>query len=297
MRSLFLCFYKTVPRSYFGSDYTDYIDFKLQKVKNLDYCNSINLWHYCFLDQKRSSEFRLILKLFFMADYKPSVGIKSWAEEDRPREKLLDKGRHMLTEAELIAILIGSGSKDETAVELSKRILLSVDNNLNNLGKLTVQELNQFKGIGDAKAISIIAALELGRRRKETETVKREKIITSKDAFEIMKPLMMDLPHEEFWLIMLNRANLVIKKELISRGGVSGTVVDTKIIFKTAIGNHASSIIICHNHPSGNLKPSDADLKITKNIKEAGKIMEIPLLDHLIITDNGFYSFADEGLF
>ncbi|MDO9186062.1 MAG: DNA repair protein RadC [Bacteroidia bacterium] len=232
-----------------------------------------------------------------MADYKPSVGIKSWAEEDRPREKLLDKGRHMLTEAELIAILIGSGSKDETAVELSKRILLSVDNNLNNLGKLTVQELNQFKGIGDAKAISIIAALELGRRRKETETVKREKIITSKDAFEIMKPSMMDLPHEEFWLIMLNRANLVIKKELISRGGVSGTVVDTKIIFKTAIGNHASSIIICHNHPSGNLKPSDADIKITKNIKEAGKIMEIPLLDHLIITDNGFYSFADEGLF
>lgn len=228
---------------------------------------------------------------------KQSLGIKSWAEEDRPREKLLDKGRHMLTEAELIAILIGSGSRDETAVELSKRILVSVDNNLNNLGKLTVQELNRFKGIGDAKAISIIAALELGRRRKETETVKREKIVTSKDAFEIMKPSMMDLPHEEFWLIMLNRANLVIKKELISRGGVAGTVVDTKIIFKTAIGNHASSIIICHNHPSGNLKPSEADIKITKNIKEAGKIMEIPLLDHLIITDNGFYSFADEGLF
>jgi DNA repair protein RadC len=232
-----------------------------------------------------------------MEDYKQSFGIKSWAEEDRPREKLLDKGRHVLTEAELIAILIGSGSKDETAVELSKRILSSVGNNLNELGKLTVQELNMFKGIGDAKAISIIAALELGRRRKETETVKREKIVTSKDVFEFMKPSMMDLPHEEFWLLLLNRANSIIKKELISRGGISGTVVDTKIIFKTAVVNYASSIIICHNHPSGNLKPSDADLKITKNIKEAGKIMEIPLLDHLIITENGFYSFADEGIF
>ena len=232
-----------------------------------------------------------------MEDYKQVSGIKSWAEEDRPREKLLDKGRHILTEAELIAILIGSGSKDETAVELSKRILSSVGNNLNELGKLTVQELNKFKGIGDAKAISIVAALELGRRRKETETTKREKIITSKDVFEIMKPSMMDLPHEEFWLLMLNRANSVIKRELISRGGVAGTVVDTKIIFKTAVMNYANSIIICHNHPSGNLKPSEADFKITKNIKEAGKIMEIPLLDHLIITENGFYSFADEGIF
>lgn len=231
-----------------------------------------------------------------MEEYKQPFGIKSWAEEDRPREKLLDKGRHVLTEAELIAILIGSGSKDETAVELSKRILISVGNNLNELGKLTVQELNKFKGIGDAKAISIIAALELGRRRKDTEAVKREKIITSKDAFEIMKASLLDLPHEEFWLLILNRANIMIKKELISRGGVSGTIVDTKIIFKSAIINFASSIIICHNHPSGNLKPSEADLKITKNIKEAGKIMEIPLLDHLIIADNGFYSFADEGV-
>src|SRR3972149_11378392 len=142
-----------------------------------------------------------------MTEYKQPTGIKSWAEEDRPREKLLDKGRHMLTEAELIAILIGSGSRNETAVELSKRILASVGNNLNDLGKLTVQDLNKFKGIGDAKAISIIAALELGRRRKP-ETVKREKIITSKDVFEIMKPSMMDLPHDEFWLLMLNRANL-----------------------------------------------------------------------------------------
>ncbi len=232
-----------------------------------------------------------------MGNYKQSLGIKSWAEEDRPREKLLDKGRQVLTEAELIAIIIGSGSRDETSVELSKRILASVGNNLNELGKLSVQELNMFKGIGDAKAISIVAALELGRRRKESETIKHEKINTSRDVFEIMKPSMMDLPHEEFWLLILNRANSVIKKELISRGGVSGTVVDTKIIFKTAVVNYASSIIICHNHPSGNLKPSEADLKITKNIKEAGKIMEIPLLDHLIITENGFYSFVDEGVF
>ncbi len=230
-----------------------------------------------------------------MEHTKQILGIKSWAEEDRPREKLLEKGRHTLTEAELIAILIGSGSRDETAVELSKRILASVGNNLNDLGKLGVQELNKFKGIGDAKAISIVAALELGRRRKETEISKRVKIVTSKDVFEVMKPVMMDLPHEEFWLLILNRANQVTKKELISRGGVSGTVVDTKIIFKTAVENYASSIIICHNHPSGNLNPSEADLKITKNIKDAGKIMEIPLLDHIIVSEKGFYSFADEG--
>lgn len=231
-----------------------------------------------------------------MEELKQPFGIKSWAEEDRPREKLLTKGRHVLTEAELIAILIGSGSKDETAVELSKRILGSVDNNLNALGKLSVQELIRFKGVGEAKAISIIAALELGRRRKESETVKREKVTTSKDVFEIMKSYFLDLPHEEFWMLILNRANAVIKKELISRGGVTGTVVDTKIIFKTAIEHYANSIILCHNHPSGNLKPSDADIKITKNIKEAAKIMEIPLADHLIITDNGYYSFADEGM-
>lgn len=240
--------------------------------------------------------------LFFMFNFSKQfmeenkLGIKSWAEEDRPREKLMEKGRHVLTEAELIAILIGSGSKDETAVELSKRILASVGNNLNDLGKLSISELIKFKGIGEAKAISVMAALELGRRRKETELVKRDKISTSKDVYDIMKPILLDLPHEEFWLLILNRANLIIKKELISRGGVSGTVVDTKIIFKAAVENYACSIIICHNHPSGNLKPSEADIRITKNIKDAGKLMEIPLLDHLIITENGFYSFADEGM-
>jgi DNA repair protein RadC len=231
-----------------------------------------------------------------MEEIKQSFGIKSWAEDDRPREKLIGKGRQILTDAELIAILIGSGNREDTAVELSKKILASVSNNLNELGKLSISDLSKFKGIGEAKAISIIAALELGRRRRETETVKRDKITCSKDVFDIMKPIMLDLPHEEFWLLILNRSNTVIKKELISRGGVSGTVVDTKIIFKSAIENLASSIIISHNHPSGNLKPSDADIKITKNIKDAGKIMDIPLFDHLIITDKGYYSFNDEGI-
>jgi DNA repair protein RadC len=229
-------------------------------------------------------------------DYHQPVGIKSWAEEDRPREKLIDKGRHTLTEAELIAILIGSGNRNETAVELSKRILASVGNNLSELGKLSVRDLCNFKGMGDAKAVSIIAALELGRRRKETETIKKEKIVTSKDVYDIMRAPMLDLPHEEFWLLILNRSNSLLKKELISRGGIAGTVVDTKIIFKTAISHYASSIIVCHNHPSGNTKPSEADIKITKNIQEAGKIMDIPLLDHLIITEESFYSFADEGM-
>ena len=231
-----------------------------------------------------------------LKEYYPPVGIKSWAEEDRPREKLIDKGRHTLTEAELIAILIGSGNRNESAVELSKRILVSVNNNLNDLGKLSVKDLCGFKGMGDAKAVSIIAALELGRRRKETESVKKEKIITSKDVYNIMRSSMLDLPHEEFWLLMLNRSSSLIKKELISRGGVAGTVVDTKIIFKTALSHYASSIIVCHNHPSGNVKPSEADIRITNNIRAAGKIMDIALLDHLIITEESFYSFADEGM-
>jgi DNA repair protein RadC len=232
----------------------------------------------------------------FMSNDPNTLNIKSWAEADRPREKLIDKGRQILSEAELIAILIGSGSRNETAVELSKRILSTVENNLNELGKLSVKDLTKFKGIGEAKAISIVAALELGRRRKDTEIKKRDRITTSKDVFDIMKTTMLDLPHEEFWILLLNRANVVIKKEMISRGGVSGTVVDTKIIFKTAVEHYASSLIICHNHPSGNLKPSEADIRITKSIKEAGKIMEIPLVDHLIITDTEYYSFADEGI-
>lgn len=231
-----------------------------------------------------------------MEEVKQSFGIKSWAEDDRPREKLLAKGRQVLTDAELIAILIGSGNREESAVELSKRILSSTSNNLNELSKLSVNDLMKFKGIGEAKAISIVAALELGRRRKETEGLKREKITSSKEAFEVMKSVFMDLPYEEFWLLLLNRSNNLIKKEFISRGGVAGTVVDAKIIFKMAVENLASSVMLFHNHPSGNLKPSDADIKITKNIKEAGRVMDINLLDHIIIADERYFSFNDEGM-
>lgn len=222
--------------------------------------------------------------------------IKSWAEEDRPREKLLLKGKHVLSDAELIAILISSGNAEETAVELSKRILGKIENNLNELSKMSVKELMEFKGIGEAKAISIVAALELGRRRKEADVVKRDKITTSKDAADIFQPMLADHLHEEFHILFLNRANLVIGKQPVSTGGMSGTVVDPKIIFKAALDNKASSIILCHNHPSGNLKPSEQDIRLTKSLVEAGKVLEISVLDHVIVSQNGFYSFADEGM-
>jgi len=231
-----------------------------------------------------------------METEKENLPITAWAEDDRPREKLMNKGRQTLSDAELIAILISTGNTEETAVELSKRILVSTENNLNSLGKLSIKDLVKFKGIGEAKAISIIAALELGRRRKESEAGKRERIITSTDAFNFFRPLMADLPHEEFWVVFLNRSNHIIKKELISRGGVSGTVVDSKIIFKAAIENLACSIILCHNHPSGNCKPSDQDIQLTKKLKEAGRMLEILILDHVIIGENEYYSFADEGI-
>ncbi len=224
------------------------------------------------------------------------LSIKQWAEQDRPREKLLLKGKSALSDAELIGILIGSGSRTLSAVELSKLILAAVDNDLNKLAKLTVSELQKFKGIGEAKAISIVSALELGRRRKPEQSMLKPKIASSHDAYHLLKPDLLDLKHEEFWVIMLNRANQVIKKEPISAGGVSGTVVDPKIIFKKALDQLASSIIVAHNHPSGNLKPSKADISITTKLIQAGKALEIPVLDHIIFSDEGFYSFADEAL-
>ncbi|MGI8891894.1 MAG: RadC family protein [Bacteroidia bacterium] len=224
------------------------------------------------------------------------LSIKLWAESDRPREKLLEKGSHVLTDAELLAIIIGSGSRSETAVELCQKILKEKNNDLYELSRMTVSELTRFKGIGAAKAISIVAALELGRRRRETIAPKKEKITCSKDVVDILQPVLGDLVKEEFWIILLNRANIVIGKKRISEGGVAGTVADSKIIFKEAVDKLASSIILSHNHPSGNVKPSDADLKLTKRLKEAGQIFEIPVLDHIIITQNSFYSFADEGL-
>lgn len=231
-----------------------------------------------------------------MSDYPERTSIKFWAEADRPREKLLLKGRSVLSDAELIAILISSGNKEHSAVELSKKILDRASNNLNELGKLSVKDLMKFKGIGEAKAIGIVAALELGRRRKGSDMIKRQKITSSKDIFELFKPMLTDLAHEEFWVLLLNRANKVIKPLRISQGGVSGTVADSKIIFLSAIESLASSIILCHNHPSGNLKPSDSDISLTRKLKEAGKVLEIAVLDHIIFSDNGYYSFADEGL-
>ena len=228
--------------------------------------------------------------------YPEKLNIKAWAEEDRPREKLLSKGRTTLSDAELIAILISSGNRNETAVELSKRILKSIDNDLNKLGKLSVKDLMQFKGIGEAKAISIVAALELGRRRKNTDNQPNKNIKSSKDVFEEVIGVMSDLPHEEFWVLFLDRRNAVIKKSNVSKGGVSGTVADAKIIFKEAMQLLASAVILCHNHPSGNLKPSDADIQLTKKMKEIGNLVDVPVLDHLIITDKSYFSFGDEGL-
>lgn len=228
--------------------------------------------------------------------YKNTLPLKSWAEEDRPREKLLLKGKQNLSDAELVAILIGSGNRSETAVGLSKRLLSSFDNNLHELGKSTIVDLMKFKGIGQAKAIGIAAAMELGRRRQLSSPKERPQIGCSRDAFELLAPIIQDLGHEEFWILLLNRSNRVIAREQISRGGVAGTVVDAKMIFKKALEVLASSIILCHNHPSGNLKPSQADLAITKKLKKAGESLEISVLDHLIISELGYFSFADEAL-
>ncbi len=225
-----------------------------------------------------------------------NLSIKNWAEDDKPREKLMLKGKSVLSDAELIAILIGSGSRNESAVNLSKRILSSVDNNLNALGKLSLQQLTTFKGIGEAKAISIVAATELGRRRRSEEALELAKITSSKAVFEIMQPIIGELPHEEFWVLYLNNSNKVLHKAQLSKGGMTGTVVDNRIIFKIAFEQNATSIILAHNHPSGKLVASDADIQITKKLKLAGQQLDIPVLDHIIITEKGHYSFNDEGI-
>lgn len=224
------------------------------------------------------------------------MNIKSWSPEDRPREKLLTKGTSALSDAELIAILLGSGMAKLSAVDLAKKVLAHVENNLDSLAKLSVKELMKAKGIGEAKAITIVAALELGRRRKEQSPDEKPKIESSKTAVALIKGDLMDLPHEEFWVMLLNRANRMTRKKRISEGGVSGTVADPKIIFKLAVDELASGIIVAHNHPSGNLKPSESDINLTRKIKEAGKVLEIALLDHLIIAHDRYFSFADEGL-
>lgn len=223
------------------------------------------------------------------------LSIKNWSDDDKPREKLLNKGRSVLSDAELLAILIGSGSRNESAIDLCKRILNNSQNNINELAKLSVNDLMKFKGIGEAKAISIVAALELGRRRKQEDIIEKPKITSSKQAYEVIKPVLEDLPHEEFWVIFLNQANKVIDKKLIGRGGIAETTADIRIIFKLALESLASGIILCHNHPSGNLTPSKSDYNLTQKINEASKLFNISVLDHLIIGDANYYSFRDEG--
>lgn len=224
-----------------------------------------------------------------------SLKITEWAVEDRPRERLWQKGPSSLSDAELIAILIGSGTRNKSAVDLAHELLAMADNSLPELGKLSVSGIRKLKGIGEAKAVTIAAALELGRRRKMAEATENPQIRSSADVFSIFNPLMEDLPHEEFWILFLNRANKVLGRMKISQGGVSGTVTDVRIVMKKAIEILASGLVICHNHPSGNNSPSDADIRITQKIKEAGALMDIQLLDHLIICGKDYYSFADNG--
>jgi len=229
-------------------------------------------------------------------EYKQLSGIRSWAEDDRPREKLLLKGRSVLSDAELIAILIASGNNEESAVGLSKRILASINNDLNALGKMNVKDLTTFKGIGEAKAISIIAAMELGRRRKESEPQKKAKITSSRMAFEVLYPYVSDLQHEEFWVVFVDRGNRILGVENVSKGGVDGTLADARLIFRPALQHLASGVILCHNHPSGNVNPSQDDIDLTRKLRIAGKSLEIPVLDHIIIGNADFYSFADNGM-
>jgi DNA repair protein RadC len=225
-----------------------------------------------------------------------SFSIKNWSQDDQPREKLRDKGKSVLSDAELIAILIGSGNRDESAVALSQRILASVGNNLNELGKLSIQQLMQFKGIGEAKAISITSAMELGRRRRSEDALEKKKITSSTSVFEIMQPIIGELPHEEFWIIYLNNSNKVIQKNQLSKGGITGTLVDIRLVLKNALEVGAVGLILAHNHPSGTLKPSKSDMDLTQKLKKAGESLDIKVLDHLIITEKAYFSFADENL-
>ncbi len=222
--------------------------------------------------------------------------IKHWDEMDKPREKLLAKGKDALSDSELLGILLGSGTRDLSAVELAREILSSNNSNLNSLAALSVADLMKYKGIGEAKAITITAALELGRRRRESEVLKKKKITSSKDIFEYMLPVMENKPFEEFWIVLLNRSNSIINREMISIGSLTASLADPRKIFKMALEKLAAAIILCHNHPSGNLRPSDSDIQLTKKLKAGGLLLEINILDHLIFADNSYFSFADAGL-
>ncbi|SDE10504.1 DNA repair protein RadC [Pricia antarctica] len=231
-----------------------------------------------------------------MPQKEPSFSIKHWSDDDKPREKLVQNGKSALSDAELIAILIGSGSRNESAVALSKRILVSADNNLNELGKLSIKQLTQFHGIGEAKAVTIIAALEIGRRRRDGEVLKITKINSSRDAFELLQPRMGDLGHEEFWILYLNNGNKVLTSALLSRGGLTGTLVDVRIVMRKALELGAVALVLAHNHPSGTLKPSKGDRDVTAKLKRAALALDITILDHIIVTEKDYFSFADEGV-
>ncbi|MCM4168490.1 hypothetical protein KCTC52924_02065 [Arenibacter antarcticus] len=231
-----------------------------------------------------------------MQEKPTSFSIKNWSDDDKPREKLVHKGKAVLSDAELIAILIGSGSRNESAVELSKRILASVNNNLNELGKLSIKQLMAFKGIGEAKAVTIAAALEIGRRRRGGDGLKITKINSSSSVFDLLQPKMGELPHEEFWIVYLNNSNKVLFAGQQSKGGITGTLVDVRLVLKHALELGAVGLILAHNHPSGTLKPSEADKQITQKLKIASQALDIKVLDHIIITQKEYFSFADEGL-
>ena len=223
------------------------------------------------------------------------IPISQWAEDDRPREKLINKGSTVLSDAELIAILIGSGNQTESAVDLSKKILASVGGNLISLSKLNISDLKKFKGIGEAKAVTIAAALELGKRRRSAEAIQQKKITSSKQAHDILQEYLADANYEQFCILLLNRANHLIRTIVISDGGISGTVADPKKIFKMALENNASSIILGHNHPSGQVTPSDVDIALTRKLCQGGLLLDMPVLDHIIVGDEKYYSFKDEG--
>ncbi|MBC7426446.1 MAG: DNA repair protein RadC [Bacteroidia bacterium] len=222
--------------------------------------------------------------------------IRLWAEDDRPREKLLNKGRHSLSDSELLAILLGSGTSKKSAVDVARDVLSLAGNNLNELARLDIKALCKAEGIGPAKAITIIAAIELGGRREASLAKEKTKVACSKDSYNLLRYKMEGLYHEEFWVITLSRANKVINEHKISEGGMTGTVADPKRIFSTALNDNACSVILCHNHPSGNLKPSQEDINLTKKLREGGKMLDIVVVDHIIIGEKGYYSFADEGM-
>ncbi|WP_333852909.1 RadC family protein [Epilithonimonas sp.] len=224
------------------------------------------------------------------------MNLKSLAEDDRPREKFLLKGKASVSDSELLAIIMGSGNREESAVELARRILNSVENNWHRLSQLTIKDLMKFKGVGEAKAISIATALEIGNRKSQQEVLERQQISSSKDVFEVLQPHLSDLSTEEFWAVFLNHQNKILYKTCLFRGGIASSVADVRVIFKTALEHFSTRIIVAHNHPAGSLKPSQEDITITNKINEAGKLLDIELLDHIIITQNKFYSFKEEGV-